>query len=364
MAPPPGMGLSIVSEVDLMVLEADLMNISGEQGMPPLQRKGSFNLSDTGTFARSDFKVSRDGIGGTQEQTEERKLRGVKILLDDLEMLEELGQGASGIVRKAMHKPTGVVVAVKTVNISDKGKRSQMVNELNSLNSHSQCPFLVRLHDAFYEEMQVHMVLEFMDGGDLSDLVRQSQESTGHGIRTEELLFKIATQVLSGLSYLHRQRHQVHRDMKPANLMLTKGGLVKISDFGISSELESTMGMCNTFVGTANYMSPERLSGAEYSFPSDIWSFGLIMLELIMGEYPYPNASNYFQLLNNIIEGVVPVVPSDAHLSPDLVHLVASCLSKEPGKRPTVTELQAHPWMQQYVSDEMDLSMKLDHLQF
>ena len=130
------------------------MNISNEQGLPPLQRGDSFNLSDTGTFQRTDFKVSRDGIGGLDISGEERRLRGVKIVLDDLEMTEELGQGASGIVRKAIHKPTGVIVAVKTVNITDKGKRSQMVNELRSL-TQSQCPFLVGLHDAFYEEMQV-----------------------------------------------------------------------------------------------------------------------------------------------------------------------------------------------------------------
>ncbi|KAG8458128.1 hypothetical protein KFE25_011683 [Diacronema lutheri] len=352
MAPP--LGLSIESE-------ADLMNISNEQGLPPLQRGDSFNLSDTGTFQRTDFKVSRDGIGGLDISGEERRLRGVKILLDDLEMTEELGQGASGIVRKAIHKPTGVIVAVKTVNITDKGKRSQMVNELRSL-TQSQCPFLVGLHDAFYEEMQVHMVLEFMDGGDLSDLVRASSEQNGGvgGIRSEEVLFKIATQVLHGLSYLHRQRHQVHRDMKPANLMRTKDGRVKISDFGISSSLDSTMGMCSTFVGTANYMSPERLSGAEYSYPSDIWSFGLIVLELIRGAYPYPNASNYFQLLNNIIEGDVPAVPQDAGLSADLCDFVASCLRKEPAQRPTVTELQAHRWMKRFDSDEMDLSMKLE----
>lgn len=133
------------------------MNMSLEQGLPPpaLQRGDSFNLSDTGTFNSSDFKVSRDGIGGLASSDSDRLLKGVKILLDDLEMTDELGQGASGIVRKAIHKPTGLVVAVKTINISDKGKRSQMVNELRSLTQSSQCPFLVGLHDAFYEEMQV-----------------------------------------------------------------------------------------------------------------------------------------------------------------------------------------------------------------
>ena len=107
-------------------------------------------------------------------------------------------------------------------------------------------------------------------------------------------------------------------------------------------------------------MSPERLSGSEYSYPSDIWSLGLIMLELIMGEYPYPNSTNYFQLLHTITDGDVPKVPEDAGLSDDLRDFVSKCLSKDPAKRPTVTELQEHPWMKQYDADEMDISMKLE----
>lgn len=420
------------------LVEGDAMNISVGQGLSPIKRRNSFKLTDTGTFQLTDFKMSREGFTNldaaaaattaSKRHVIDRRLQGVKLQLDDLEMTEELGQGASGIVRKAVHTPTGVIVAVKTVNIADKGKRAQMTKELRAL-TQADCPFLVALLDAFYEEMQVHMVLEFMDGGDLSDLVAAHRASTGTGIRDETALFKIATQVLSGLSYLHRQRHQVggeragvvelpvccvaparlrpcafsrailsardsaahltpfalpparpcaarraprcaaaasaqvHRDMKPANLMLTKEGLVKISDFGISSELDSTMGMCDTFVGTANYMSPERLSGGEYSYPSDIWSFGLIMLELIVGEYPYPNATNYFQLLNNIIEGDVPAVPSTCALSAELVDFVKVCLSKEPAQRPTVVELEAHPWMKLFGdADEMDLSMKLDDI--
>mmetsp|Transcript_2295 Transcript_2295/g.6686 ORF Transcript_2295/g.6686 Transcript_2295/m.6686 type:complete len:356 (+) Transcript_2295:126-1193(+) len=353
MAPP--VGLSIQSEHD-----RDEMNISGQQGAPQIQRKSSFDLSDTGTFQKSDFKLGKDGMTAVKGSGSS-KLLGVKMRFDELDILEELGQGASGIVRKAVHKPTGTVVAVKTVNIVDAGKRKQMVNELRSLTA-ATCPYMVGLYDAFYEEMQVHMVLEFMDGGDLSDLVKAQKLRTGHGIQDEETLYKIAMQVLAGLNYLHKQRHQVHRDLKPANLMLTQDGRVKISDFGISSELDSTMGMCSTFVGTANYMSPERLSGETYSFASDIWSLGLIMLELIVGEYPYPQALSYFQLLKTIADGDVPKVPEDAGLSADLKDFVSLCLSKEPNKRPTVTELQEHPWMKQYDADEMDISIEMNSM--
>ena len=78
---------------------------------------------------------------------------------------------------------------------------------------------------------------------------------------------------------------------------------------GISSQLESTNAFCSTFVGTACYMAPERLSGGAYSYSADIWSFGLILLELLLGRYPYPAADNYFKLLSSIMDGDAPTVP-------------------------------------------------------
>ena len=77
--------------------------------------------------------------------------------------------------------------------------------------------------------------------------------------------------------YLHRVKHQVHRDIKPANILVSSSGAVKLSDFGISKELGMTIGLCNTFLGTMIYMSPERIYGKKYSYSSDIWSLGLML---------------------------------------------------------------------------------------
>lgn len=371
MAAPSGLSISAGEE-------GDAMNMSLESPTP-LERKASFDLSDTGTFKKQDFAVGRNGLSRAAGRRT-HGLSGVALHFRDFDVLEELGQGASGLVHKARHRPTGTVVAIKTVNISDKGKRDQTMTELRSLIS-STCPYLVSLYEAFYEDMQVHMILEFMDGGDLQHLVRSTAASGG--IHDELTLYKIATQVLCGLNYLHRQRHQLHRDLKPANIMLTSEGLVKISDFGITSELDSTMGMATTFVGgarawdgrrptggthlsaatpragTMSYMSPERLSGERYSYPSDMWSFGLVMLELATGRYPF-QGTNYFALLNRITQGPPPDIPTDLPLTEDFRDFVKTCLEKEPMRRPTVTELQRHPWMRRFGADEMDLSMKLD----
>ena len=96
-----------------------------------------------------------------------------------------------------------------------------------------------------------------MDGGSLADVLHAAQ-LTGSGPLSEMVLGKLAARVLAGLNYLHRERHQVHRDMKPGNILLNSRGEVKISDFGLSAELDSTKEMCASFVGTHAYMSPER----------------------------------------------------------------------------------------------------------
>lgn len=159
-------------------------------------------------------------------------------------------------------------------------------------------------------------------------------------------------QVLKGLVYLHHERHIIHRDLKPSNLLINHIGEVKITDFGVSAIMESTSGQANTFIGTYNYMSvsktkiskhiyivllpkcttvawnitstpsilqPERINGSQrgYNYKSDIWSFGLILLECAMGRFPYtpPDQSEKWEGIFELIEAIVdqppPTAPSE-----------------------------------------------------
>ena len=188
--------------------------------------------------------------------------------MDELETLTELGKGASGTVFKVKHKQSGEIVAVKQVTILEKGKREQIVSEMKIMRRH-QCPWLVALYNAFYEETRVYAILEFMDAGSLADLVARE----AGGLRDEREQGKIALQILNGLHYLHRQHHQVHRDLKPANILLNSRGAVKISDFGISSQLDNTAGMCSTFVGASRRtrtLPPHGLAASAQSVASHL----------------------------------------------------------------------------------------------
>ena len=115
---------------------------------------------------------------------------------------------------------------------------------------------LVRFVDAFFDDGKISILMEFADGGSLDDVIKAS----GGGVPAGPLGM-ITCQMLHGLQYLHKERHQVHRDLKPANCMLTRGGHVKLSDFGISKQLESTDAFAVTQCGTTQYMAPERLQG-------------------------------------------------------------------------------------------------------
>lgn len=144
-----------------------------------------------------------------------------------------------------------------------------------------------------------------MDIGSLEGII-QSAVASPLGCVPESATAMVLFQVLQGLTYLHKERHAVHRDLKPANILLNSAGFVKLSDFGISKELGHTQANASTQCGTIAYMSPERIRGEDYSFPSDVWSFGLIAIEMSCGGYPYPHSANYFDLVKNIVDGALP----------------------------------------------------------
>lgn len=334
----------------------------------------SFMLSQSGTFKTEDFKLNKTGLvmqdisaeGGSPDRgagsgTSPGSMHGLDVKdLAELETLGELGRGASGVVYKARHTPSGTIVAVKQVPILEKPKRDQIVSELRIMRQHLACPWLVPLYNAFYDDAKVYTVLELMDGGSVEDLV--AKHAPEGGLKDERELGKVALQMLNGLNYLHRQCHQIHRDLKPANVMLNSKGAVKITDFGITSQLLNTAGYASTFVGTTIYMAPERLQGDRYSYSSDIWSFGLIILELASGKYPYPNAASYFELLQCIMEGASPSLP-EGDCSNELGEFIGICLDKEAGHRPAAKDLLKHPWVRMFpLKDDLMLSMAFDNM--
>ena len=321
-----------------------------------VKRQGSFQLSSTMTFEAGDVKL-RGGRG--MELSDGGATSSVT--LEDLDRLQQLGAGATSRVFLAQHRSTGERYALKELTVmADNDLRHMAVNELRLAHKASQGDHLIKFIDAFFNEGKICICMEFADAGSLDDVIQRGTPRPGgagppaRGV-PEPMVGVMMLQALQGLLYLHREMKQMHRDLKPANVMLTKGGTVKLSDFGISKQLESTDSLAVTQCGTTQYMSPERLLGKPYSFASDVWSTGVMILEALHGQMPYPNARSFIAQVQMICSGDAPACPDGT--SDELCALCALCLRKETdgaAPRPNVPQLFRNAWVQSYAEDGSD----------
>eukprot|EP00906_Rhabdomonas_costata_P037223 RCo052337 len=258
----------------------------------------------------------------------------------DLPQAKLLGAGASGKVYSVKHKPSGLTIAVKRISVGEEQHLQQIKRELDTL--YAEChDHIITFYGAFFDHGDILIALERMDGS-LHDCLSAMQKIP------ETVLRGITKQVLKALVYLHKTRHVVHRDVKPSNLLFSRDGSIKITDFGISAALVDSACQAHTFVGTVQYMSPERLSGAEYSYPVDIWSLGCTLIQLATGRHPYSKLdekANFWEVLQLITNENSPELPPDQIFSRNFRNFVQLCVVKDPAGRGTAAQLLEHPFV-------------------
>jgi len=302
------------------------------------------DLSDSGRFNFGQLVITSQGVAATPtaggaRYTDATTSTNGEAPLDfkELQGLEIIGRGASGFVRRAEHLPSGRVMAIKEICVSDDARRKQIFKEISTLLSTGESPHLVYYHGARSYDGAIQIAMEYMDGGSLGDLLQAI------GPVSEECIGAIAEQALLALADL-RDRHLVHRDLKPQNILLNLRGQCKVSDFGCVAELQDSFGKCGTFVGTVPYMSPERINGDEYSYASDVWSFGLTIVECALGHFPYARCNGYWGILQAVLKEPSPSL-AGGDRSAELVSFVDACLRKDPNERPSARKLLAHPFI-------------------
>ncbi|KAL3642952.1 Mitogen-activated protein kinase kinase 6 [Castilleja foliolosa] len=323
-------------------------------------------LTASGTFHDGDLLLNQKGLRLVSDENEalpsETKEIDLQFSLEDLETIKVIGKGSGGVVQLVRHKWVGTLFALKVIQMNIQEEiRKQIVQELK-INQASQCPNVVVCYHSFYHNGAISLVFEYMDRGSLVDVIRQEKTIL------EPYLAVLCKQVLQGLVYLHHERHVIHRDIKPSNLLVNHKGEVKITDFGVSAMLATSMGQRDTFVGTYNYMAPERISGSSYDYKSDIWSLGMVILECAIGRFPYTKSEDqqsgpsFYELLQAIVGSPPPSAPAD-QFSPEFCSFVSACIQKDPRDRSSSLELLSHPFIKKFEDKDIDLSILVGSLE-
>ncbi|XP_023516502.1 mitogen-activated protein kinase kinase 2-like [Cucurbita pepo subsp. pepo] len=334
-------------------------NLNLKLNLPQEDQSIAKFLTQSGTFKDGDLLVNRDGVRIVSKSEVEApppiKPTDDQLSLADIDIIKVIGKGNGGTVQLVQHKWTAQFFALKVIQMKiEESHRKQIAQELK-INQSAQCPYIVVCYQSFYDNGSIYIILEYMDGGSLADFLKKVKQVQ------EPYLAALCKQVLKGLSYLHHERHIIHRDLKPSNLLINHRGEVKITDFGVSAIMASTYGEANTFVGTYNYMSPERIIGEKYDNKSDIWSLGLIFLECATGKFPYSPPEqeggwvNFYELMEAIVEGEPPSAPAD-QFTPNFCSFISACVQKDPRDRLSARELLEHPFIKMYEDTDIDLS--------
>lgn len=252
--------------------------------------------------------------------------------------IKTLGRGSFGaaiLVRRVSDHEKFVLKRIDTSRMSAKEKQEVQV-EIDVL-SHLNSPCIVQYHEHFTHKKGTCIVMEYADGGDLSDQIDHAKNA-GRYI-SEDAILNWFVQICMGLKHCH-DRKILHRDLKSQNIFLTATGKVKLGDFGIARVLLATAEMASTVVGTPYYLSPEIVENKKYNSKSDIWSLGVVLYELAALQVPF-SGSNLPQLVINITRGQFP--PAPVHFSKQLHELINSMLKHDPKERPAIAQLLRLP---------------------
>ncbi|KAI9365268.1 kinase-like domain-containing protein [Pilaira anomala] len=247
----------------------------------------------------------------------------------------KIGQGASGGVYIAYREGNPRPVAIKQMNVEKQPKKELIINEIMVMKQ-SQHPNIVNYIESYLWNGDLWVVMEYMEGGSLTDVVTCNMIMEGQ-------IAAICKQVLEGLKHLHANG-VIHRDIKSDNVLLSMQGDIKLTDFGFCAQLHEPLSKRTTLVGTPYWMAPEVVTRKEYDQKVDIWSLGILAIEMIEGEPPYLN-ENPLRALYLIANNGTPDLQNPESLSDIFKDFLLLCLQVEPAFRPTAAELLRHPFL-------------------
>lgn len=278
-----------------------------------------------------------------QKRREEKKRKNKQIIAklqeictqgdpnDYYKDLKKIGQGASGgvYIARSVAGPSDKIVAIKQMNLEQQPKKELIINEILVMKG-SKHENIVNYIDSYLVKGELWVAMEYMEGGSLTEIVT-------HSVMTEGQIGAVSRETLKGLRFLH-SKGVIHRDIKSDNILLNVDGNIKMTDFGFCAQINELNLKRTTMVGTPYWMAPEVVLRKEYGPKVDIWSLGIMMIEMIEGEPPYLNETP-LRALYLIATNGTPRLKEPEALSYDIKKFLAWCLQVDFNQRGTAEEL-------------------------
>lgn len=269
------------------------------------------------------------------------------------ELIEVVGNGTYGQVYKGRHVKTAQLAAIKIMNINEE-EEDEIKLEINMLKKYSHHRNVATYYGAFIKKLpsstgkhdQLWLVMEFCGSGSVTDLVKSSKQAS----LKEEWIAYICREILRGLYHLHQSK-VIHRDIKGQNVLLTDNAEVKLVDFGVSAQMDKTVGRRNTFIGTPYWMAPEVIAcdenpEATYDSRSDLWSLGITALEMAEGHPPLCDM-HPMRALFLIPRNQPPKLKKNKKWTKKFEQFIETVLVKDYHHRPYTEGLLRHPFIKE-----------------
>ncbi|KAI9493130.1 kinase-like domain-containing protein [Zychaea mexicana] len=331
----------------------DKVSVSSSSNSDATGSNSSSNTSNNtrnSVSAKSDKQPTTSNVAAAKrrqpkQSTEESdelmcRLREVCTSADPTELYQDMikiGQGASGGVYTA-HRAgkKEVPVAIKQMNLDQQPKKELIINEIMVMKQ-SMHPNIVNYMDSYLWKGDLWVIMEYMEGGSLTDVVTCN-------MMTEGQIAAVCREVLKGLHHLH-MNEVIHRDIKSDNILLNLEGNIKLTDFGFCAQLNEGQSKRTTMVGTPYWMAPEVVTRKEYGPQVDIWSLGIMAIEMVEGEPPYLN-ENPLRALYLIATNGTPQLQNPESLSETFRDFLLQCLEVDPEQRPSAETMLGHKFLE------------------